>query len=565
MGHDGFGSDGTVAPRPRDAELAGDALTDPVLETLPDIPPGTPESTLTTGASHGTLPRFYRRAAVTGYLMTFASIVVALVATPILARTLGPERFGIWAVVGASVTYLEVLELGFGSATVSFIADAAAHRDPGRIRRVIATSFWTLAVPGVAAMLLAGVAAIVGPDVLHLHGGDATAMRVLTLLLGLDLALSIPSDTFGGALVGLGRMDLVNLSLLAVLTLQTVGWIIVLASGGRLVVLGLVTAGLGLLGQASRYVIVGRLVPGGVSLRPQGVQRDLLRPMGALSGWFALSDLNKIVVQRLDILLVGVVVDVKAAALYAVAQKLALVSWRAVDPATLVLFPHAADLRARGDLEGLGRLLDAGTRLSVAITGPVAVCAGFFAQPLLKLWVGSGYEHGASVVTLLTASMVVVSLSTTTQHVLKGMRAARPAGLGSLLDAVVNLGLSIGLGLAFGTWGIAAATLAGGAAALILVMLPAACKALGESYGGFVWRLLKGNLPPAIVASGFGLAFRLVDPHPGYRALVEVAAVGFVYVALLTRTALDEGERERIAARIGILGRTLGKPSGTAG
>jgi hypothetical protein len=152
--------------------------------------------------------------------------------------------------------------------------------------------------------------------------------------------------------------------------------------------------------------------------------------------------------------------------------------------------------------------------------------------------------------------MIVIALGTVVQHVLKGMRAARAAGLGAALDATVNLSLSIALGLAFGTWGIAAATLAGGGVALVLVLLPAACRAVGTSFSGFLRRLAFAHVPPAAVACALAALLRGLDPDPGWRALAEVAGVGAVHVALLTRTALDEGERERLADRIrGLLSR----------
>ena len=43
------------------------------------------------------------------------------------------------------------------------------------------------------------------------------------------MALSIPMDTFGGAISALQRFDLLNYSLIAVTVSQAIGWVIVLS------------------------------------------------------------------------------------------------------------------------------------------------------------------------------------------------------------------------------------------------------------------------------------------------------------------------------------------------
>ena len=65
--------------------------------------------------------------------------------------------------------------------------------------------------------------------------------RFLLLLLAFDMALSIPMDTFGGALIAMQRFDLLNYSLIAVIVAQAIGWVVVLSLHGGLIALGVVT------------------------------------------------------------------------------------------------------------------------------------------------------------------------------------------------------------------------------------------------------------------------------------------------------------------------------------
>ena len=48
------------------------------------------------------------------------SIVIALVVTPVLVHGLGGTAYGIWALVGSTVLYLDLFNLGFGRAQLIF-------------------------------------------------------------------------------------------------------------------------------------------------------------------------------------------------------------------------------------------------------------------------------------------------------------------------------------------------------------------------------------------------------------------------------------------------------------
>src|SRR6201999_3483116 len=98
---------------------------------------------------------------------------------------------------------------------------------------------------------------------------------------------SIPMDTFGGGLVALHRFELLNATLITVIIARAVAWIVVLATGGGLIELGIVTVALGLLGQLARFVLFKRLVPN-LSVHWRHADRDVLRMMARPAGWFAL-------------------------------------------------------------------------------------------------------------------------------------------------------------------------------------------------------------------------------------------------------------------------------------
>lgn len=516
------------------------------------IPPA-PEEVLA-----GLPPRF-RLNVASNYARTVLAIFIALGVTPVLVHSLGTTEYGIWALVGSVVLYLDLFNLGFGNATVKYVAEHLALGDHERVRRIIATSFLTLTVPGVIAFAVGIVLAFLFPDIFNLPANLETTATVLVLIVMLDLVISIPGDTFGGTLIALQRYDLLNATLVSVSLLQAVGWIVVVALGGGLIGLGLVTLGFGLLGQLARYLFVRRLIPG-VSVSRRFFDRAFVRPLVTLSGWIAVTDVSAFVIGRIDTIIVGIVVSVPAAGVYAVGQKLALLAGRAVTPAVETLFPFASERGAHGDDAALVRMVRVGTRLSVTLALPAAIALITLAAPVLQVWVGSKFTHAALVVAFLSGATAVTALTDPSLFVLRGLGEARIPALFAAAEGALNLTLSIVFGLRFGITGVAAGTFAAAAIVHLGGLLPYVCRRFGISFLSLLWSLLRAHGPAAAASVGVALLARSTELDTLIDVLMAGVATVLTYLVVFSATGVTRSERRQIFGRF-----RHERPSGIAG
>ena len=279
---------------------------------------------------------------------------MALITTPILTHHLGTQRFGIWIFVGSTITYVQLLDLGLGGAVVATIARLSGAADDNALEKALNTSFFLLLALGVAAMAICGLAAAFLPAVVHLRPSLAGTARDLFLLLGFDVAVSIPMDTFGCGLVALQRYDLLNASLIGVAIGQAVAWTVVLVTGGGLLLLGIVTVSISLLGQVVRFILLRRLLPT-VSISFSHFERGQVRSLASSASWYALGDLIDTFLDQASVLVLGLAKGVTSAGLFAVSDKLATFGTRMGTPVTQPLFPHAATLVGRGEEGQAGR------------------------------------------------------------------------------------------------------------------------------------------------------------------------------------------------------------------
>ena len=134
-----------------------------------------------------------RRNVVTNYLSSIVIVVVGFVTTPILTHQLGIVRYGVWALLGSLIPFLELLELGVASTTVAFVSRHLELEDDEKVGASLNTSFLVLSVFGIIAFAGVVVFAIFLPDIVtsipKILVGQA---RFLVLLLAFDMAVSIP-------------------------------------------------------------------------------------------------------------------------------------------------------------------------------------------------------------------------------------------------------------------------------------------------------------------------------------------------------------------------------------
>lgn len=182
------------------------------------------------------------RNVTTNYLVAVVLVLVGFITTPILTHQLGILRYGVWALIGSLIPFLEILELGFASATVAFVSRHLELHDNDQVSATINTSLVILSILGVLAFAGVVVFAVFLPDIITSIPENLVGQaRFLLLLLAFDMALSIPLDTFGGTLVAMQRFDLLNYSLIAVILAEAIGWVVVLWLHGGLIAVGVVT------------------------------------------------------------------------------------------------------------------------------------------------------------------------------------------------------------------------------------------------------------------------------------------------------------------------------------
>ena len=494
------------------------------------------------------LPRRFRRNVIATYLSTTTSAVQVLVITPLLVHRLGPERYGIWALVWSFGLFAALLELGLSSATVRYVAQYRELGQEEMLIRTVSASFWILLGLGAVAFII-GVALTPLVPVAFKVPGQETATSVLVVLVAAAIGAVIVGGAFQGCLGGLQRYSLLSTFYIGAAIAQTAAFALALMLGGGLVGLGVALLAVTLLEQTARYIAVRRYVPH-LTLSPRIFNRAFAKEIFRVSAWISSTHLAAAIRYRIDTIVVGFVAGVRAAGVYAVGQLLFVAADRFIRPALTGFFPFSAELAGRRDAERLRAAMLTGTRVALAAAGPLCVTGIVLAEPALHAWVGGGYGRARLVVVYLLSALLLATISRAGLLMLQGSGQIRGPAVIVWGEAILNFALSIALGLVIGMTGVALATLIATAAVSTLIGIPYMCRMFDVSVWRFLLAIARAHVPAVGVALATGWILA-PSKNAGLLAVVAAgAAIGGAYLLTLTFTGLTREERRHVWNRI---------------
>jgi len=486
------------------------------------------------GAAAGAGDRLLRNT-LANVVGRFWAIGLTLVLTPYIVSRVGLERFGLWSLISVLTGYVALLDFGLGTAFIKRLAEYRARGDGKRINETVATGFAAhLAigvVTGVAALLFAGA-------ITRLLDVPPPLVAEARVVLGWGLVLFTvgnASSVFPSLVVACQRMDLTNRIAIVITVPQAIATVLVLEAGWGLRGLLLVQALVTLAGVGANVVVAHQLVPG-LGLSPRWVRWRAYRDLMSFGMKLQAVKISDILTFQTDRLILARFWGMAPVGFYQLGSMVAVKVRQMPLLLTSAVLPLASELSTLGERERLVSLYERGTRYLVAVGLPLSAAAAVLARPLFRAWMGAGYEASATILQILAAGYFANMMHG--QAVLIGAALDRP-GLhtrSAALTAVVNVILSVALGLTFGYVGIAVAT----TIALVLgplYYLPLFHRLLGTPLGPFFRRLfIAPVIATAAASAAAALAARAAGALPigavRLAGIAETVAGSIVFAAL---------------------------------
>src|SRR3990172_8896341 len=193
------------------------------------------------------------------YLIYFA---ISFFLSPFVVRRLGDSGYGIWTLTLSVTGYLGLLDLGVRGAVTRYVAKFHAQAADDQASRVVSSSLMIFLATGVIAIVSSGVLALSVVGVLNIPASYQPTAKIVVILTGINVAVSLVSGVFGGVVTALQRSDLSNGLQIIGTVFRSVAIVLVLSQGRGLVSLAVVHLVFGVLTGLAYWVLALRLYPG---------------------------------------------------------------------------------------------------------------------------------------------------------------------------------------------------------------------------------------------------------------------------------------------------------------
>jgi len=491
----------------------------------------------------------------TRYLAIAAEMLIGLVMLPFNLRHLGQEAYGLWMLTAGLTIHFSVLDMGYGSAVVKFIAQYRAQRDGRALNEIASTMFHVYGAIGVAAYLVVIALAFnlqhifprVTPEQIEVG-------KWILLIIGLNIACNFPFSVFGGVIDGFQRYDRNNLVAIVSSLCVAIANAAVLILGYGLVPLVAATTSVRLLTYLVYRINAYRIYPP-LRIRTSFFRTSRLREVTGFSVYSSVIDWANKLNYELDEIIIGVFLGAAPVAVWAVADRIIAGTQRLTNQVNGVLFPFIVDSDQMKKNARLQRLLLEGTRLSVATVVPIAVALILLAYPLVHAWVGPKMLGSAPVIQILAIVVALRVGNATGTTLLKGAGRVKYLAAVNISTGAVNVILSALLVKPFGLVGVAVGTLIPVAFSTIFVLFPAACRRVDLPIGVALRFAVWPGFWPAVVVGVALQAVKIFSPGTLLAVVGEAALAAVLYFALF---ALAIGRRDRteyMAKMMSIMGR----------
>jgi O-antigen/teichoic acid export membrane protein len=454
---------------------------------------------------------------VMNWIAMAVGMVVPFFLTPYVVRTLGATAYGVWILAVSAVSYLNLLDLGMRSAIIRFVSKAETQGNIDEAKSAIRSALWfRLLIASGVGVLSVGLA-FAFPHLFKVPPELQHAGRVTVLLCALGVAVTLVSGVYGAVLASIQRFDVLS----TVTMLQTLaragGVLLILRSGRGLVSLAYWEFTVILLAGLATVSVALKIFPN-CRVRVARPQMETLKTLLTYSMTTFIWLIAVQIIINTDNLVIGAFLSVGIVSFYSIGGSLIAYSGQIVSSMSTTFTPLASSLEASSRFEELQTLLLRGTQATLAISLPISLTLLLRGKTFIGLWMGPQYaEISGTVLQILIIAQIASVGTSTAGSIMMATGKHKPVALWTVLEATVNLGLSLVLVKTIGIYGVAWGTSISNAGLNLLFWPKYIRKSLGVPERTFV---MQGWVKVMLCSIPFGVASALADRYLHPRNLV---------------------------------------------
>lgn len=395
---------------------------------------------------------------ILNYVIIFINIAVGLLYTPYMLRTMGQSEYGLYSLVASVISYLTVLDLGFGNAIVRYTAKFRAEGKQTEQYEMFGMFLVLYTVIGIIAFI-AGLGLYFNVD--NIFGDTMTdyeldRARIMMMLLIVNLAITFPLSTFG-SIVQAYEQFVFNRSLkIARTILSTIVMIALLSMGYKAVAMVVVQTFFNITTLLIDYVYCKYKLQ--IKIYFRNFRWGFLKEVATYSFWIFLNIIMDRIYWSTGQFVLGAYVGTAAVAIFAIAIQLEQMYMTFSTAVSSVFLPKVTGMVAQnGSNEAISDLFIRTGRIQFIAIGTILSGFIIFGHQFIRLWAGEGYEEAYTIALLFFIALFTPLIQNLGITILQARNQMKFRSILYIVIAIVSLIFQVVLTRLYGSLGCAIA------------------------------------------------------------------------------------------------------------
>lgn len=396
--------------------------------------------------------------AALNYVIIALNTIVGLAYTPLLLRCLGQNEYGIYSLVASIISYLTILDFGFGNAIIRYTAKFRAEGKKQEQWEMFGMFLIVYSIIGAIA-LCGGLGLYCNVDTLFdrtMTAEDLSQARTMMILLTANLVFTFPLSIFGAIISAYENFVFQRvISIIRVVLCYSIMTALLLV-GYKAVALVVVNTLFNFLVLFINYLYCIKKLK--IRVQFSRIDFRFLKEIGAYSFWIFLNAIIDKIYWSTGQFVLGSICGTIAVAIFSVAIFLQSMYIQFSTSISSVLLPKMTAMVAqKTSARDISDVFLRTGRLQCIILA--FVLAGFivFGQAFINIWAGEGYSESYSICVIFFISLFIPLLQNTGIVILQARNQMKFRSLLYLVISISSLGLQILLSKRMGPIGCAIA------------------------------------------------------------------------------------------------------------
>lgn len=486
--------------------------------------------------------------ATLNYVVILLNALVGLIYTPYMLRMLGQSEYGLYSLVASVISYLTVLDLGFGNAIIRYTAKFRAEKKIKEQYEMFGMFLILYFIIGIVAFVV-GLALYFNVDNMFSDTMNVVELchaRVMMLILVFNLAFTFPLSIFTSIITAYERFVFPKVVNIIRIVLNTAIMIVLLSMGYKAVAMVVLQTIFNLVTLLLNYIYCKKKLK--IEIHFGKFQWGFFKEVSIYSFWIFLNVIMDRIYWSTGQFVLGALSGTIAVSIFAVAIQLEGMYMQFSTAISSVFLPRVTGMVSLGkNSKEISDLFVRTGRIQYIVMGFILFVFITFGKQFIMLWAGNEYEEAYPITLLFFVSLLVPLIQNLGITILQARNQMKFRSILYIVIAFIALLFEILLTKQFGSIGCAVAI----AGALIIgqgiIMNIYYCRRQDLDVLIFWKEISKMSFVP-IITSSFALyithKFVLIDTWE--KLVVGIFIYSLIYIPLFYAFSMNNNEKKMV-------------------